>query len=80
MVCGVMIMATEIIVAIIAALGGLAGSAIGVYTSANLTNYRIEQLEKKVDKHNQLIERTYALETEVEVQGERIDEINRRIR
>lgn len=73
-------MNTEIMVALIAALGGLAGSAIGVYSSAKLTNYRIEQLEKKVDKHNQLIERTYVLETEVEVQGEKIKEINRRMK
>lgn len=73
-------MHTDIIVALIAALGGLAGSAIGVYSSAKLTNFRIEQLEKKVDKHNRLVERTYALESEVEVQGEKIDEINRILR
>ena len=30
--------------------------------SAKLTNYRIEQLEKKVDKHNTVVERTYKLE------------------
>ena len=51
---------------IIVALIGLAGSAIGAFAgvmaSAKLTNYRIQQLEEKVNKHNNMIERTYALE------------------
>lgn len=51
---------------IIVALIGLAGSAIGAFAgvmaSAKLTNFRIQQLEEKVNKHNNMIERTYALE------------------
>ena len=51
---------------IIVALIGLAGSAIGAFAgvmaSAKLTNNRIQQLEEKVNKHNNMIERTYALE------------------
>ena len=51
---------------IIVALIGLAGSAIGAFAgvmaSAKLTNYRLRQLEEKVNKHNSMIERTYALE------------------
>lgn len=51
---------------IIVALIGLAGSAIGAFAgvmaSAKLTNFRIQQLEEKVNKHNSMIERTYALE------------------
>ena len=42
-------MEPEIIVAIIAASGGLLGSVIGVIASARLTNYRIGQLESKVN-------------------------------
>lgn len=49
----------------------LVGSAIGTFggilASNKLTNYRIEQLEKKVDKHNSVIHRTYKLEQEVEI-------------
>ena len=51
---------------IIVALIGLAGSAIGAFAgvlaSAKLTNFRLQQLEDKVSKHNNLIERTYKLE------------------
>ena len=52
--------------AVIVALIGLAGSAIGAFcgvlASASLTQYRLKQLEEKVNKHNNLIERTYRLE------------------
>ena len=55
-------MTGEIIVALIGLAGSAIGSAIGVLASARLTQYRIEQLEHKVDKHNQVIERTFRLE------------------
>ena len=48
-------------------------------TSAKLTNYRIEQLEKKVDKHNTVIERTYKLEETQAVIQEQIKVANHRI-
>ena len=44
-------MTSEIIVAVIAALGGLSGSVIGMVRSSRLVNYRIDQLEKKVDAY-----------------------------
>lgn len=72
-------MEPEIIVAIIAASGGLLGSVIGVIASARLTNYRIGQLESKVNKHNNLIERTYKLEKQMEVEQERLRVANHRI-
>ena len=40
-------------------------------------DYRLEQLEKKVDKHNQVIERTYELEKNAAVMKERIDELEK---
>ena len=52
-------MNTEIIVALIAAGGGLLGSLGGVMASSKLTTYRIQQFENKVEKHNTVIERTY---------------------
>lgn len=72
-------MTTEVIVAMIASGGGLLGSAIGVIASARLTNYRIGQLEEKVNKHNNLIERTYKLEEQMEIEKERIKVANHRI-
>lgn len=55
-------MAPEIIVALCSLLGTLAGSIGGIFISSKLTTYRIEQLEKKVDKHNGLVERVVVLE------------------
>ena len=51
-----------IVVALIGCLGSLLGSLMGIIASNKLTQYRIGQLEAKVDKHNGMIERTYALE------------------
>ena len=47
---------------IIVGLLSLAGTALGTFGGIQLIKYRIEQLEKKVEKHNNLIERTYKLE------------------
>ena len=58
-------MTTEIIVALLGLLGTLAGSFLGVLAASKLTNYRLEQLEEKVNKHNNIIERTYILEGQV---------------
>lgn len=44
-----------------------------------MSNYRIEQLEKKVEKHNNLIERTYAIEQHNAVVDEEIKVANHRI-
>ena len=70
---------TDIMVALIGLLGSAAGAFVGVVTSAKLTNYRIEQLEKKVDKHNTVIERTYKLEESQAVIQEQIKVVNHRI-
>ena len=52
----------EIIVALLGFAGTLMGSLFGVLTAQKLTQYRLSQLEEKVNKHNHLIERTYRLE------------------
>lgn len=76
-------MNTEIIVALIALLGSAIGTFAGVVTSSRLTSYRIEQLEKKVDKHNTVVERTFLLEKEVadnaEMVGEKFQELTREV-
>ena len=51
-----------IIVALIGLLGSGLGSLIGVIASSKLTQYRIQKLEEQVNKHNNLVERTYKLE------------------
>lgn len=53
----------------------IAGSFLGVVASQKLTQHRLEQLEKKVDKHNQVIERTGILEERVKVMNHRIADL-----
>ena len=54
---------TDVVIVGLLSLGGtLIGTFGGIITSNRLTAWRIEQLEKKVDRHNNLIERTYKLE------------------
>ena len=55
-------MTSEIIVALLGLLGTLSGSFLGVLATSKLTQYRLQQLEDKVNRHNNIIERTYILE------------------
>ena len=55
-------MTEAIIVAILGFAGTLLGSLFGVLAAQKLTQYRLSQLEEKVNKHNNLVERTYKLE------------------
>ena len=66
---------TNIIVAGMALLGTAFGSIMGVLTSNKMTVYRIDQLEKKVDKHNEVIKRTYVLEEQMKVANHRIEDL-----
>ena len=72
-------MPAEVITAALSLVGTLVGTLGGIALSSNLTNYRIEQLEKKVEKHNNLITRTYKLEREFAVMDERVRVANHRI-
>lgn len=72
-------MEPEIVVSLITLLGSALGTFGGIFVNSKLTAYRIEQLEKKQDKHNAVIERTYRLEKEVELQAEKIKVANHRI-
>ncbi|MBQ5398429.1 MAG: hypothetical protein IIU14_03210 [Ruminococcus sp.] len=72
-------MPTEIIVALIGLGGSAVGSLIGIMANSRLMNYRIKQLEDKVGKHNNLIERTYILEKRMELFNEKIKTANHRI-
>jgi ABC-type lipoprotein release transport system permease subunit len=68
-----------VISAILALVGSLVGTFAGIITSSKLTEYRIKELEKKQDKHNAVIERTYRLEERMELVEERQKVANHRI-
>ena len=72
-------MSDAIIVALLGLTGSLIGSLLGVLASNKLTNYRIEQLERKVEKHNNLVERTYCLEEREALLEEKLRVANHRI-
>ena len=55
-------MSETVLVALIGLIGSGLGAFAGVVASAKLTNFRLQQLEDKVNKHNNMVERTYALE------------------
>ncbi len=70
-------MSSTIIVSLISLVGTLIGSLGGIIVSSKLTNYRIEQLEKKVDKHNKFAERMPVVEEQIKVINHRIEDIER---
>lgn len=72
-------MSDTIIVSLISLVGTLGGTFGGILVANKLTNYRLEQLEIRVDKHNNLIERTYKLEEDIKVHDEKIKAVNQRI-
>ena len=72
-------MSETIIVALIAFAGTLTGSFMAQRRSSALIAYRLEQLEDKVHKHNNLIDRTYGLEKRCEIYDEKWKVSNHRI-
>lgn len=72
-------MSGEVVVALITLLGSAIGTIGGIFATNKMTAYRIEQLEKKVDKHNQLVERMYEAEKNISVISEEIKNVNHRI-
>ena len=60
-------MNTELFVALLSLAGTLLGSLFGILAANRLTNYRLGQLEEKVNKHNNVIERLFHLEQDVAV-------------
>ena len=70
---------TEVYVAFIGLLGSGLGSLVAALISNKVWQYRIEQLEKKVEKHNNLVERMYKLEEKEEIMEERVKVANHRI-
>jgi uncharacterized protein (DUF697 family) len=72
-------MDNEILVAIISFAGTAVGSIVAVVTANSLTNFKIEELKKQVEKHNTIVDRVYKLEASDQVRTEEIKVINHRI-
>ncbi len=72
-------MDSAILVAVISGIFTLLGSFGGVMATSKLTSYRLQKLEEKVDKHNQVIDRVYRLEQHGAVVDEELKVANHRI-
>lgn len=72
-------MSDVVIVGLLSLVGTIIGTLGGIIATSRLTTYRIEQLEKKVDKHNNLIERTFQIEQDIAVMQNDIKVANHRI-
>lgn len=70
-------MTESIIVAIITGGLAFAGTLIACISTSSKTLYRIEQLEKKVDKHNNFAERMPVVEEQIKVINHRIDDLEK---
>ena len=68
-----------VIVALLGFAGTLLGSLLGVLAAQKLTQYRLSQLEEKVNKHNNLIERTFRLEGRMDEAEHDIRDIKNRL-
>lgn len=68
----------EVIVSLITLCGSALGTFAGIAVNTKLTNFRLEQLEKRVNKHNNVIERTGKLEERVGALDYRLKEIESR--
>lgn len=58
-------MRSEVVVALLSLVGTFVGTIGGILASNKLTSYRLQKLEEKVDKHNNLIDRMYKIESRV---------------
>lgn len=67
-------MSDVVFVGLLSLVGTLGGTFGGILVANKLVNYRLEQLEKKVDKHNSLIDRMYCAETKLKVIDQRLDD------
>lgn len=68
-----------IVVGVLAMTGTLGGAYLANRKTTALIAYRLEELEKKVDKHNSVVERTYGLEKRTEVLSEQLRDALRRL-
>lgn len=72
-------MSDTVLVGLLAFLGTVIGSIVSIITANTLTNYKIDELKKTVEKHNSLIDRTYKLEERSTLLEEKVDGLENRI-
>ncbi|MBE6984524.1 MAG: hypothetical protein E7434_02705 [Ruminococcaceae bacterium] len=65
----------EILIALLSLVGTLFGTLGGILTASKLTNYRLAQLEKKVDRHNSFGERIPLIEEKLKVINHRLNDL-----
>ncbi len=70
---------SAVIVGLFSCVASVIGTFGGILVSSKLTTYRLEQLEKKVQQHNNLIERMYKVEDSAKSAHHRIDELREEI-
>lgn len=68
-----------VINALISLGGSVLGTFGGIMATSKLTEYRIKELEKKVERHNSIVERTYRLEDRFDLVDEKLKVANHRI-
>lgn len=68
-------MKQEILIALLSLLGSVIGTFGGIVASSRITAYRLEQLEKKVDKHNNFAERIPLVEKDIKVLNHRVEDL-----
>ena len=73
-------MDVTVLCALIAFAGSLIGTFAGIITSSKLTEYRLKELERKVEKHNSLVERMYLLEDRMNLSDERTRSTENRVK
>ena len=72
-------MSEVVLVGLLSLLGTLVGSLAGILTANKMTNFRLEQLEKKVEKHNNVVERMAVAENAIKSARHRLDELAERV-
>lgn len=72
-------MSSDVVVALLSVMGTIVGSCGGIIASSKLINYRLQTLEEKVNKHNNIIERTYKLEGRVDECVRDLEEIRKKV-
>ena len=70
-------MSAEIVVALIGLGGSAIGSLIGIFANSKLIDYRLGAIERKLDEHNQLVDRMYRVEKHIEVLDVRVNELEK---
>lgn len=72
-------MDSTVIVALLSLFGTIVGSLGGILVSSKLTNYRLEQLEKKVGEHNNFAARMPVIEEQIKVINHRLDDLEEKV-